>query len=146
MTVKQSTKGAGSSQIFSRKLQHSWERRGWRDKTILPIQKSQSAASMRLLCRRITATVVEVTFKTANTKMFCWNGWRGRHYYLTSHEESVWCSGGELFWQLQEIHSLQPCKITSWKAAWERLALLKVAERPCEIQSNPVPMEKGNGL
>lgn len=26
------------------------------------------------------------------------------------------------------------------------MALLKVAERPCEIQSNPVPMEKGNGL
>lgn len=50
-----------------------------------------------LVGRRITATASEVTFKTANTKMFCWNGRRGRHYYLTPHEESVGCSWGEHF-------------------------------------------------
>lgn len=45
------------------------QRRGWRDKTILSLQKSQSAASVRLVSRRITATVVRATFKTANTKI-----------------------------------------------------------------------------
>lgn len=45
------------------------QRRGWRDKTILSLQKSQSA-SVRLVGRwRITATVVQATFKTANTKI-----------------------------------------------------------------------------
>lgn len=42
---------------------------------------------------------------------------------------------GWTFWQLQGVNSLRPCKIASWKASWERLASLKVAEQPCEIQS-----------
>lgn len=101
--------------------------------------RDHSAASLEFVCRRITARLSEATFKTANTKMFCWIWLWGRLYYLKSHEESVCCR--EL-----GLNSLRPCKIACWKAAWERQALLKVAEGSCEIQSNPVPMERGNCL
>lgn len=46
VTVQQSRTGAISSQNFCWKLQRSWEKRGWWDKTILSIQKSQSVASV----------------------------------------------------------------------------------------------------
>lgn len=39
------------------------------------------------------------------------------------------------------MNSPRPCKITVWIAAWEKVAVPRVARRPREIHSDPVPTE-----
>lgn len=103
--------------------------------------------SFLLLDRRwITVTASEETFKTANAKIPSWKRRWGKTLLFEILERTGLFQSGQTIWQVRETNSPCPCKITIWKAAWEKLAVPRVAQRPREIHSDPVPAEMWNRL